>query len=114
MSDRIRISAASPIPLFPVRIRAEDQRRSKMEPEATVPNDADKRGALVNSIARLLGVDPTDPDAIRGALETLLSTQEQELARKRLSSRELEKCKARGVDPKRYAATKVAMARGAR
>lgn len=69
------------------------------------------RAARLAGVARVLGVDdPRDEEAIRKAFEALFGQTSGIAAQalRRLTERELQKCKARGVDPAKYAAVKAA------
>lgn len=89
---------------------------------------AETNAAKVARVAKLLGVDdPNDKKAIRAALDKLLGDggdgssiaaaclravkkmPHMQAGQYGLTAREMQKCKAKGIDPKKYAATKASM-----
>jgi hypothetical protein len=97
---------------------------------------SDTQRSKLARVAKILGVDdPSDSKALRKALDAMITEEASPIAaaclravkgmphlatphhasdRDRLTERELEKCKAKGIDPAKYSAVKARTNRGGR
>jgi hypothetical protein len=99
--ERLGIAVGAGIPLFP------EEQETIMAASQQLQIDPKDPKAKLQGVAKILGVDATDGESIRAALEALLSTVEGEPDA--LSARELAMCTERKLDPQKYAATRAAI-----